>query len=625
LSELQGVSKCILLTLDNFHLIDSTSFETFADILKRLQSTPILFAISYQPSHEITTYLEELRLLGKPHASINLSPLLSDEMVTLGSDTSSLPLMICQSCLERAGGNPGYYQQLLDCYDDDDVIPATIMLHLKSRFYQLSPLARQILAFIALSDTELTLRDLSLMMSVPDSSIQELVDSRLVWRSHDNTFVLSHRFIQDFVRDKVAYRSMCSIYMTLAEHLKCHSSLPEFETCVILADYYRRSEAYLKAAEVLLQCCQLMLEQGEYSKANQYLQQALENQQKAAPSAEANEQLLEIRLRIAMVTRMSHGWVSHSTVSAYQHCITLAKQQQSIRRHCVALSGVWVTELMSMEFQQSEKTANEMLSLAKQGNELNCISLAYSCLANSQFWLAKHDQAIDSAKMSLHYFQGEDEDIQATVGFNPQILACCFGALSASILCDESMVKDFLSYHQHQELGPFGQAVLLQGEAWVNFHRRQTDAVFVLSEKLLRLSETYNFPFYKGVAMIFEGWALFFKQPTDEMDTRAKDALKIVEEGYTRWLSSSGDLIAYSLYILIKAELCFHMKLFDEATYILEEGIALTIEKNEVCYLAPMYAMLAKLKRNDDWALLAERIAMEQNATLFLQDEWLFK
>ena len=198
-------------------------------------------------------------------------------------------------------------------------------------------------------------------------------------------------------------------------------------------------------------------------------------------------------------------------------------------------------------------------------------------------------------------------------------MAGCFGSLSATLLCQDEDVLYFQSHNQDKGIidEAFSYAIILQGEVWVNYHTRNFEQVIRLSEQLLSLAESNNFPFYKGVAMLFKGWAQFFIPNQDEAQS-----LMLVEDGFNHWLASSGDQIAHSLYSLIKAELYIKVSRQDEAKSLLKNGIEIALQKKEACYLAPMYAMLASLKKEGfHYKQLAKSIANDQGARLFLREE----
>jgi len=605
-----------ILLFDNFHLVNQPSIQYFFQLIEKLQLKRTLFAVSYLPSSNINSHIENLSDLGLPIINAALAPLPIAQLKLLPSDNVTISPSIKQSYLEIANGNPHHFRQLLLKDESDDNIPETMRLYLQSKINSLSSLSRMALALISFSSHNLTLNDITVMTSLPEAIIEEQKNMRLIKISHNKIVTAFYPFLKKIIKEDISHEDRCYTYTLLANQLKQNTSKTALNMQLRLGDYYSQGEAWVNAAETFLLCGQHYLGKGEYSQAQWYLNLALEHHQKAPDALKHNELLLDIHLGWATFTRITHGWVSHSTVAAYQNCIFLAKNYHCTKRHCISLSGLWVTQLMAMEFEQSEETANEILLLAEKSNDPSCKSLAHSCLANTQYWLAKHPLAIHNAKKSFQYFQiTEDKASYNTIGFNPIVLAACFGSLSATILCLDDDIQYFQHHNKDEAIinDPFSYAITLQGEIWVNYHHRNFDEVISLSTQLLFLADSYSIPFYKGFAMMFKGWAQFFVSIVEE-----ETSLKLIEEGYNNWLASSGDQIAHSLYSLVKSEIYIKIAQKEKAIPILEKGIKLAMDKKELCYLAPMLIILAELKPEySHYKEMAKTVADEQKARLF--------
>lgn len=608
----------VILALDNFHQIDQTTLKDLRNLMESILDKTILLAVSYLPSDDTNRYIEELRYLRLPEINMALAPLTDKDMQSFSRKGVVISEDTRLSYIEISAGNPYYYQQL-SYYGHEYKIPSTIRLHLQNKIDCLAPLSRQIIVLISLNTNKLALDDINSIVSSASSTIEELVGMKWIRVSHDKIVTICQPFLREVILADISHQDKCNIYLSLAKQINVNASTYNLNAQLSLADYYSKGEAWYEAAQSFLNCSQYYLEKGEYPQAQYHINLSLESQQKTTELPLKNGLLLDIRLSLAAIVRATHGWVSHSTVAAYQNCIALAKRQQCAKRHCISLSGLWVTQLMAMEFELSEVTANEILSLAEKSQELSSKALAYSCLANSQYWLAKHHQAVNNAKLSFQCSKEVDNKANyAAIGINPLALAGCFGSLSATLLCQDEDVIYFQNYNQDKDIigEVFSYAIILQGEVWVNYHTRNFEQVISLSDQLLSLAESHNFPFYKGVAMLFKGWAQFFVPNQDEAQS-----LMLVEDGFNHWLASSGDQIAHSLYSLIKAELYINVSRQNEAMSLLENGIEIALQKNEACYLAPMYAMLASLKKDGfHYMKLAKSIANDQGACLFLRE-----
>jgi hypothetical protein len=132
----------------------------------------------------------------------------------------------------------------------------------------------------------------------------------------------------------------------------------------------------------------------------------------------------------------------------------------------------------------------------------------------------------------------------------------------------------------------FSLAIAIQGAAWLEYHNQDPQQVLIHAEELEALSIKMGFPFYRGVAALFIGWARH-KIHND------CEAAEIVDYGYHNWLASSGDKIAYSLYCTILGEIYVDTQYRLQAQGLLEQGIRFAIAHQEACYLPEMYRLLS--------------------------------
>ncbi|QMV13923.1 XRE family transcriptional regulator [Vibrio spartinae] len=607
----------VFLSLDNFHLIDETTLATLLKMITQSESKSLVIGAAYLPTNAANQHVDAFSTVRMPVFNMTLQPLEYDDMVQLPASDVTSDMMALS--LDGAKGNPAHYYHLLMLYAHNK-IPFEVTLYLESKIDALPAELSRVMSFIALVTDHLTLTELCAAATPQSGVIDKLIEMRLIRLSPEQVVYVNHPFLTHVLQQKISHQEKRKVYLCMANYLASGASKPTQETQRQMIDYYTKAEAWQKVAQALLMVGRQYIEKGEYAAAKKDLHTALECYKRQPATEQQLDLLFEIYLLQAIIERQTKGWVSHSTVAAYQRCIVLAKQMGCPFRHCISLSGLWVRQLMAMDFELSENTANEMLSLAEQSQNDRCKSLAHSCLSNSQFWLAKHQDAIRNAKASFQYFQHiEDQNVYLAVGINPLALAGCFGGLSSILTCRDEDVQFFQNpqFETLTQNDPFSYAIVLQGKIWSAYHLKDFDNIVILAEQLLEIADWNNFPFYRGIALLFKGWALSFVDtaPNEEL------SLTLVEEGYSHWLASSGDQIAHSLYSLIKAEVYCRFGCFDEAKRILEKGIELALQKKEVCYLSPMYALMGGLADNDgaDYINMSQKIADEQGAHLFMK------
>jgi tetratricopeptide (TPR) repeat protein len=570
-------AKQTLVVLDNLHLIDTHSFVALIDLIQALRAASIGWVVGCSTSFEAQPLLDELRQLGLRSTHIALD---------------ALPV--------RAALQGALLQYKFDTLTDEE---------------------KYVLAVLSYGLHKMSRDELLALPNVSIQTIQMLQSLGLIRVSFRNTVCLMHDEVNVIVQGVVPDAMRRSIYEFLAQQVQ-QRCLADDTLLGYLGEYCLGAGKPCDAARAFFDYGQMWTKQYNYQQASDWLNRALEALLNgASPASQTDLLLTDIRLGLARINSVSKGWVSHSSILAYQQCMGLAARQPCTLRHCVALAGKWIVQLMAMEFEASEVTAHEILLQAQQGSEPFGIALAHSCLANTQFWLGKHQLAIEHAEHACLCYQiNTDVRLVEGIGFNPLGLACCFGGLSASILCESQKLAFFLQYHTLEVLtqNPFNRVMVLQGEIWCAYHQRHVDRVHALSTQLLQLSDQHHFPFYRGVALLFLGWSQSVRCPD-----QAAQCILVVEEGYNDWLASSGDQIAHSLYALIKSDVFALAGQSSQAIELLEYALDLAHKKNELCYLAPLYAKLAVLKPHAaQYAARARQIAREQGACLFMEQEW---
>jgi class 3 adenylate cyclase/tetratricopeptide (TPR) repeat protein len=135
---------------------------------------------------------------GTPFATIDLGPLRSDEALSLASSFIDATQRVALACIERAGGNPLFLEQLLRNAEEgtDESVPATIQSLVLARMDRLEPLDRQAFQAAAVIGQRFDLHLLRRLIDVPDYVCDRLVANALVLPEGED-FLFAHALIQE--------------------------------------------------------------------------------------------------------------------------------------------------------------------------------------------------------------------------------------------------------------------------------------------------------------------------------------------------------------------------------------------------------------------------------------------
>ncbi len=216
---------------------------------------------------------------GTPFATIDLGPLRSDEALNLAGSFIDATERVARACIERAGGNPLFLEQLLHNAEEGsaDTVPATIQSLVLARMDRLTSTDREAFQAAAVIGQRFGLPLLRRLIDAPDYVCHGLVANALVLPEGED-FLFAHALIQE------------SAYSTLlrARRRELHR---------IAADWFATTDPVLRAQH---------LDRAEDERAPQaYLDAALA--QRTAYFTEAALRLVERGLDIAQTDQDRHA------------------------------------------------------------------------------------------------------------------------------------------------------------------------------------------------------------------------------------------------------------------------------------------------------------------------------
>ena len=135
---------------------------------------------------------------GTPFATIDLGPLRREEALNLAGSFIDATQRLALACIERAGGNPLFLEQLLHNVEEgsEDAVPASIQSLVLARMDRLQPLDRQAFQAASVIGQRFELPLLRKFLDMPDYACEGLVAHALVFPEGDG-FLFAHALIQE--------------------------------------------------------------------------------------------------------------------------------------------------------------------------------------------------------------------------------------------------------------------------------------------------------------------------------------------------------------------------------------------------------------------------------------------
>ncbi len=183
-----------------------------------------------------------------PFATIDLSPLRREEALSLAGSFVDATQRVALACIERAGGNPLFLEQLLRHAQEGtaDAVPPSIQSLVLARMDRLTPSDRNALQAAAVIGQRFDLALLRHLIGAPDYVCDSLIGNALVL-SEGEDFLFAHALIQEGAYSSLLRSRRRDLHRRAAEWFAGQDQLL-YAQHLDRADDERAPRAYLEAA-----------------------------------------------------------------------------------------------------------------------------------------------------------------------------------------------------------------------------------------------------------------------------------------------------------------------------------------------------------------------------------------
>lgn len=621
-----AVNTPIIVIVDNIHLADHQAFPAITEMLLRSQDIPLLIFISNRSDNQTQKQIDQLPLNGIELHNILLSPLTEQECNTLCSHYTTLSPQVIEECKSLSDGIPLYLTQLLSARHQDPEstqLPEPLQLYIRQQVQNLNDEAQCLLNLLCTHPDalptqvclELVQRVLqnSSLTNLNEKGINELVRKQLIRTGNQQQLSIALKLVKKVLYAALSNQSRLQYHKLIAEHLSAPNQ-GEHGPALDIAYHFEHSNQHYQAANHLYRHAVKLIQHADYNNARTTLDRALNLLSDQEATAANIDLEIDIQLCLAGTDKANFGWVSSLLKSSYQRVTSLFEVKPADARLTMALFGLWVIELVTLNFSAAERLIERCFEIARDMGDHQGEMHAYIASANTKFWQGQHDQALAAAQRALGIYRDESRasSIQF-LGQDPRTLAGCFGALSASVLgkpaeaeaCRKVML-DAAELPNHH----FSSAVALFGSTWLDYHLGNPEQTLQSAMKLDALSTSMNYLFYQGTALLFIGWS----KHKLGMEENCAD---IIEQAYHSMVEPGTDKIGYSLYSCLLGEVLLETGQSKRAESVLRSGIEFAKRYGENCYLAEMYRLLAMCCEKERTSLLEQAQNYAKHSPLF--------
>ena len=188
----------VMIVVEDIHWADPQVLDDLAAFASGVANGPGLLVMTSRVDGDPLDAAWRTRCRGTSFATIDLGPLRSDEALSLAGDFIDASQRIALSCIERAGGNPLFLEQLLRNAEEgsDEAVPASIQSLVLARMDRLSLRDRQAFQAAAVIGQRFDLALLRRLIDEPEYVCDALVANALVVPEGDD-LLFAHALIQE--------------------------------------------------------------------------------------------------------------------------------------------------------------------------------------------------------------------------------------------------------------------------------------------------------------------------------------------------------------------------------------------------------------------------------------------
>jgi class 3 adenylate cyclase/tetratricopeptide (TPR) repeat protein len=236
-----------LLTIEDLHWADQMTLDHMATLITTVAECPAILIMTSRMEGDPLDYNLRPMIAGGPLATIELPPLRDSEAAVLADDYLRNLGQLAQRCLDRAGGNPLFLEQLLRHAEEsaDNRVPGSIQSLVQARLDQLEPSDKQALQTASIFGQRFSLDGLQAVLG-RKYDCAELIRHFLV-HPHEDHYLFAHALIQEGVYRSMVRSRQHSLHRRAADWFASRDLTLHAEH-LDMAENENASQAYLAAA-----------------------------------------------------------------------------------------------------------------------------------------------------------------------------------------------------------------------------------------------------------------------------------------------------------------------------------------------------------------------------------------
>jgi DNA-binding SARP family transcriptional activator len=510
----------LLLLIDDLQWCDQETLQWLHFLLrfrvkKRLLITSTVRVEDVLPARPVTDWLMQLRSEGRV-SEITLGPLDASETAQLAARVVNdrIDDQLAVRLYRETEGNPLFVVEVanagLSAY-----LPPRIHAVIAHRLAQLSPAAHELAGLAATMGRVFTAEVMGKAADIDErgltATLEELWQRHVIRAASQSAFDFSH----DKIRD-VAYSELSPIRQR-HWHLRIAQALAEVHAADLdpvsaqLAVHYEQAGEALRAIPFYQRAAELAQDVYAHAEAVGILKHCLELLAAEPDLRRREERQLDLLRLLSLALVATFGYGAPEVLDALSRA-HLLNQRLGKPPDPLILRAQAIAHAYSRNFQESLGSARQLLELAKDKHDPILTVEGHYALGVSLFWIGSFarsrehlEQALasyDSLHAQAHiqrYSQDPDVVCRCRLAFD---LWCLGYPEQARAVQGEGLARAQALAH------PFSLAYALTWDAMLHCAMGAAGRALESVEKVIALSEEYDFGLWSSWALVLSGWAV---------------------------------------------------------------------------------------------------------------------
>jgi len=400
-----------------------------------------------------------------------------------------------------------------------------------------------------------------------------------------------HALYQEVVYEQISATRRSRLHRQIGEREEQAYGDRAREIAAGLAVHFERGRDYRRAIRYLQQAGENASQRNAYIEAISLLTKELELLKTLPDTPERAQQELALQIALGSVLIATKGYAAPEVERSYARALELCRQMEATPQLYLSLWGLHSVSFVRAEFQTAYELAEQLLTLAKSGQDQALLPQAYRALGTTLYMLGELVPAREHLEQSLAWYDSQKHPITVLLYLKDR------GADSRSYAAwvlwhlgypDQALKKSRETQTLAQELShPFTVAFVLDCAARLHQLRREREAVKERAEAGIALSSEHGFPFWLARGTILQGWALAEQGKVEEGIAQMRQGLAAHR--------ATGAEMNRPEYLARLAEAYGKGEQAEEGLNVLAEALRVVDKTGERVYEAELYRLKGQL------------------------------